>query len=1101
MLQLLQSNSMTTLVDVFCTRTRAQVEDPFEPSIVLVQSYGIGQWLKFQTAERAGIAANMDCQLPADFIWQVYQWLLPGEQLSARSYFQREQLTWHVMQCLASQDSAVFAPIQHYLAGTGDPQLRRFQLSAQIADLYDQYLVYRPDWIARWESGQPGPLETQPWQAPLWRRLRAGTREAHRADLHQQLLAVLAQLAAWPDSLPQRISIFGLSALPPMHLETFQALGQWLEVDIYFLNPCAHYWGDILSEKDLARRSIRQLSQPDSTAGNDDYLEVGNPLLSSMGKQGREFFELLLEADAITSHEVFLPRTQNTALAALQNDVLNMTYGGVFQGNGADNTPGQLRIDSTDPSIQIHSCHSKMREIEILFDQLLGIFAARPDIKPSQVIVMTPDIAEYAAYIQAVFKDQMYYALADRGLSEESSLLLAFETLLALPESRLTSTEIMDLLEVPAIARKLALTEADLLSIATWIKATNIRWEFSGEEKQTRWQLPATQANTWTFGLERLLLGYAMAAEEGLYQDRLPFDVAADEAELLGKLCAFIHLLQSYRQRLAIAQNSTSWLATVNQLILDFFAPAGDEELDIDAVRESLLLLVDQTTSAALDQPISARLLRHWLNAQLAQPRPARGFLSGGITFATLVPMRSIPFKVVCLLGMNDSAYPRKDTSVSFNLMASAPYVKGDRSRRIDDRYLFLEALLAAEDYLYISYEGRSVKTNKIRPPSVLVSELTHYLQAVFNRDFVTEHPLQPFSAAYFDARRPELRSFQGRWYDALRAGTADQLVAQHLATESSAQSGFIDRVLADDPLLLPTDIQQLQQFLRNPARYYLNQRLGIYFPFEEAALSDAEPFSLDPLTRYDITDQALSALIEGEPLDRWRDQLTASGRLMPGALGQQALTQQLARAEQVYQALDSTSLQRLSANLNLQLPSEPNSSTPPLNLTLSATIDNLQGAKVLHYRAATQRRRQTLGAWVTHLFLNALDRGPFESQLISLGTNNKLSLQYLQPLAPSLARQHLTSLVQLYLQGLRQPLCFLPELSGVWYDAHRGGKSASECLDKVFESWQSDQPGAESTDPAIKRLFDFPADAGPAFTDIATRVYGPLMDCLEKTA
>jgi len=218
--------------------------------------------------------------------------------------------------------------------------------------------VYRPDWIQQWESNQPDTLlNTLPdpvWQAPLWRLLRAGTTEAHRADLHQQLMKVLANLTVRPPQLPQRISIFGLSALPPMHLATFQALGQWLEVDIYFLNPCAHYWGDIVSEKDLARRSVRQLSLTSPATADDDFLEVGNPLLSSMGKQGREFFGLLIEAEALQSAEGFAPRAEHSALAAIQNDVLNLEYGGAFGSATEDaenSAPGQLPIDAADRSI------------------------------------------------------------------------------------------------------------------------------------------------------------------------------------------------------------------------------------------------------------------------------------------------------------------------------------------------------------------------------------------------------------------------------------------------------------------------------------------------------------------------------------------------------------------------------------------------------------------------------------------------------------------------------------------------------------------------------------------------------------------------------
>ena len=1106
MLQLLQANTMTTLVDVFCARSRDIGADPLIPTTVLVQNYGMGQWLKFQTAERAGIAANIQCQLPADFIWQVYQWLLPQEGLQGAGFFNREQLTWQLLHWLEPQQARlrepVFAPLNHYLSGTGDPQLRCYQLSAQIADLFDQYLVYRPDWISQWEAERSQTSSQtsrqHSWQPALWRLLRASSTEAHRADLHQQLLQLLAGLDERPARLPERLAIFGLSALPPIHLATFQALGQWLDVDIYFLNPCAHYWGDIVSEKDLARRSIRAATG--RTAGtrltDDDYLEVGNPLLASMGKQGREFFELLLENDAVVSHEQFTARPGAKALAGLQNDILNLEFGGQF-GSARDNggsLAGSLTVQAGDSSIQIHSCHSKLREIEVLLDQLLLIFAERPDIHPSDVIVMTPDIAEYAPVIQAVFKDQLFYSLADRGLTEESAVLLAFEKLLALPESRLTSTDIMDLLEVPAIARRFALAEADLALIGQWIRGTNIRWEYSGRDKTERWDLPATQENTWTFGLERLLLGYAMESEQGLFAGRLPFDVNAGDGELLGTLCDFVHLLQDYRQRLALAQPATGWLQTINALLADLFRPAGDEELDIDLLRGALQQLADQTASASFTAPISGRLLRHWLGLQLAQPRPARGFLRGGITFATLVPMRSIPFKVVCLLGMNDHAYPRQDQVASFNLITLDAYRKGDRSRRVDDRYLFLEALLAAQDYLYISYAGRSLKTNKVKPSSVLVSELSHYLQTVYGQDFVTEHPLQPFSPRYFDPRLPALQSYQRDWFEALVAGQENP---------GAAAAPFVDTSLADDPDLLPHDLAQLARFLRHPARDYLQQRLGVYFAEDDGAFAESEPFSLDGLDRYQLADGALQTLVHGGSLDTWQAQMVASGQLMPGPAGVLALQQQRQRAEQVFAALPAVAGHSRQAQLALDLSTATSADlagiSPNNLLLLQASITDLQANTLLHFRAATLRRRQLLTAWLDHLFMNALDEGPYQSLLISLDNKHKLVTTRLAPLPAEAARQHLADLVGLYIRGMRRPLPFLPELSASWFEASRKGKSFAECQALISDAWQDARGFGEGQDPAYQRLWDFPADASTEFANVAQQVYGPLQACMEK--
>ncbi|MDZ7684448.1 MAG: exodeoxyribonuclease V subunit gamma [Gammaproteobacteria bacterium] len=511
----------------------------------------------------------------------------------------------------------------------------------------------------------------------------------------------------------RHIAVIGLSTLPPIHLEALQALSHHIDVDLYFLNPCQHYWGDIVSEKDQARRSIRGMTGKTELA-DEDYLEVGNPLLSSWGKQGREFLELLLDTEDIVDAEFFEPPTGESMLAGIQRDILELSFGGE---GGTGVTPEKRPTNARDLSVQIHVCHSKMREVEVLYDQLLRLFDEAPDLTPADVIVMTPDVADYAPFIEAVFpRSKLPYTIADRALGEESPVLLALSTLLSLPDSRLTSTEVMDLLEVPTIARRFELEDSDLQLMSRWIQASGIRWELDGEARAERWQVPATRENTWHFGIDRLLLGFAMREEDGIFGDILPCDVDSSEAGILGTFCDIIERISFYRDVLAKSHTASEWRDLVQQLMDDFFEAQGDEELDLASVRDLLILLEEETASTEFVESISPRLFRYWLNQQLSISQQSRGFISGGVTFATLVPMRSIPFRVVCLLGMNDGNYPRQDRPPTFDLMAREGYRRGDRSKRNDDRYLFLEALISAEDTFYVSYEGRASATIKKSP-------------------------------------------------------------------------------------------------------------------------------------------------------------------------------------------------------------------------------------------------------------------------------------------------------------------------------------------------------------------------------------------------
>lgn len=1065
MIRLLQSNNMLRLVEVFVAEHETAPVDPFEPVTVVVQSSGMGQWLKLRLADSQGIAANVACVLPAEMIWQLYDVLL-DEPLPATSPFASEKLNWHLMQLLPQCTTAGYEQVQAFLAGSGDTQVRQYQLAEKIAAAYDQYLVYRPEWITAWEtSGEAAP---NGWQADLWRRVTERPSLAnmhHRAHLHRSLLARLETLTAPPPGLPSRLSVFGLSSLPPMHLATFQALSRWIDIDLYFMNPCQHYWGDIVSEKDTARRSLKRLLDKAQPVVEDDYLEVGNPLLSSMGKQGREYLELLLDVDEMEIFDAFEAPTGDNMLAFVQRDILNLTFGGEF---GADREPSPQPPDPDDISIQVHACHSRMREVEILQDQLLRMIDRNPAIRPEDIIVMAPGIADYAPFIDAVFsRQQCYYSIADRPLNRESAILVAFMSLLSLTDMRLTGSEVMTLLEVPAIARKFELSDDDLLTLTNWIHESGIRWELDGESKRMRWQVPGTRQNTWQFGLDRLLLGYAMTSASGTFDGVLPCDLDAAEGELLGTLCRVVDLLAHYRNLLGDARPAPDWRETLLGLLDDFFSPAGQEELDLLILRDLLLQLEDDTTGTGFDAPLNANLVRYWLETQLADPRRARGFIGGGITFATLVPMRSIPFKVVCLMGMNDTEYPREDRPPGFDLMATQGYRKGDRSRRNDDRYLFLEALLSATEHFYISYQGKRQKDNQDRPPSVLVSELIDYVTRVFAADPVTIHPLQPFSDEYFSGRRPGLVSWREDWF---------QAISQPLSARP-----FVARPLAGDDELVADTLDKLTQFFRHPARGFLRNRLQVYFDEEAVELEDTETFDLDNLARYDLAQSALGVMLAGESIDAWQERMLASGRLMTGEPGTVQLRRELDKARLIFDALAphvAAGPAQLQDTLTL----------PGVGHPLAGSLDNLYGDALVDYRTGQLRQRQLLDMWIRQLFVNASGR-PLHTIGIAARSNGRSVVKsVIHPVPPQDATDMLARLIALYNDGMKAPLPFLPETSFAYVEALTA-RDEAHAREAGVAAW-----ARESRDKDYLRLYQFPRDFSPEFEALGLEIYTPLL-------
>jgi exodeoxyribonuclease V gamma subunit len=540
--------------------------------------------------------------------------------------------------------------------------------------------------------------------------------------------------------------------------------------------------------------------------------------------------------------------------------------------------------------LQIHGAHSPQREIQILHDRLLTLFAKLPGLEPRDIIVMAPDIDAYAPYVDAVFRtaspeQHIPWSIADRSASADQPLLAAIELLLGLPRSRLEATAVLSLLQVPALRRRFGIDEDGLARITTWITKSGIRWGLD-EHTRTGLGLPAVRDNTWAFGLERLFLGYTMPADadQDSYKDVLPYiDIEGAEVEYLGALQALIDELGTWRRRLQDALPPAAWLREIKALIGDFFAVDEDESDAVTALSTCMDALFTQCETAAVDEPLSFDLVADRLRQTLDESRGPQHFLSGRVTFCNMVPMRSIPFRVLCLIGMNGSDFPRSQRPLSFDRIAQAPR-RGDRSRRRDDRYLFLEALLSARDALHISWISNDARDNSERVPSVVVDELLDYVGTAYRLDgdgklldhLLVRHPLQPFSRRYFDGKDPRLVNHSKRWLAAAQVEPAPEIPP------------FAPTPLdVPDEALCTLDVADLIAFLRDPAEHFLCNRLRMRLPRAEDLIEDDEPFAIDFLQRYWLRDSLIAERAAGRTPEDSLTRLRAAGSLPHGAVGE----------------------------------------------------------------------------------------------------------------------------------------------------------------------------------------------------------------------
>ncbi|MBU2785948.1 exodeoxyribonuclease V subunit gamma [Acidithiobacillus ferriphilus] len=866
---------------------------PLEEEIFLVQSNGIAEWLQWTLAAHEGICAAVRVALPGRFLWDSYGRVLGPDVVSTRSPLDKAPLTWRLMRLLPELlPQPDFAPLRHFLGQSqrpGGALERRWQMAAQIADLFDQYQVYRGDWLADWAADQPSlrrgdgermALPTdQRWQPRLWSALRHDlqcreqAQALGRAQVHDQFLAALNAGHPPATPLPRRVILFGAATLPEQSLTALAALGQQMQVILAVPNPCRYHWADIVSGRELLRRerrrqALRNDRDLSAVAPADLHVE-SNPLLAAWGRQGRDFLNLLDQFDetAALRQRMDIPRIDlfsedqgGPLLRQLQVQIRDL------EGIRPETCTA---LDDNDHSVVFHIAHSALREVQILHDQLLDRFATGK-LQPRDVIVMVPEIGSFAPLIRATFdqydrKDKRYipYHIVDLQARDEQPLLQALDWLLHLPEQRCRQSEIRDLLNCPALRRRFALELEDLPIVQHWLAGAGWRWGLSAEQRAALGLPHCGPQNSGEFALQRLCLGYANGDDSHFADIEAYGEVGGLDAALLGPLSQLLERLEHWQHVLAESLIPEHWGEAARALLTDFFSASDDDdEVLLQNLEEVLRQWQADCAAADFNEVLPLAVFRGaWLE-MLDAPDLGRSFLGGGVTFCTLLPMRAVPYPLVCLLGMNEGDYPRRSPRLDFDLMALPGMARpGDRSRRDDDRYLMLEALLAARQELYISWAGKDQRNNHDRAPSLLVAQLRDAIRdgwplSLEKRTFA--HPLQPFSLEYL-LGKPGLRTWAREWYP-----------SPHSAAEDTALPNPVEPA--------PRSIRELLEFFRRPARAFYRQRLRTDFNEEDLAEEDDEPFTLNSLETYHLLEDLLSAAERNGP-DRIAERVRAQRR------------------------------------------------------------------------------------------------------------------------------------------------------------------------------------------------------------------------------
>ena len=831
------SNDLNILASRLTSGLGTRQRDPFRSEWVVTQTAGMNDWLKQRFAHDLGIAANIRFCTPDDVVSQLRYWLKP----EGKQPLDREIVRWALYGLLGTDDFMTTFPDKagYYI----DSDIRRISLADEMADLFDQYQIYRSDLLTEWKGRHITGQTAADWQEWLWTRLQAQFDATHidRVEAKRTLKETLQdpEARALVRQRMPALQVFGVAVITPYHLEILYVLSAFIDVHIYLMNPApGEYWLDDTTERLLsARRRGGARILPDPTS-----VTMGNELLLNLGRLIRESFSLLFrDEDMINLYdpeEVEPPATQRL-LHKIQRDIQGNRHG--------DQREEILPTDIRDGSVVLSGSFTPLREVEALYNHLVELVNnTSGGISPRDILVQVSDIDLYAPYIKAVFgyaKYELPFSIADQAVTADNNMFTAVQALLSIDAELMKAEEVMELLESPYIRQRFGITDTDDLRDA--VRQAGIIYSLEGrQEDETRYI-------SWHHGIKRILYGLCMSGGAAFDDGRealLPLDSA--EGAGASDRIRFVHFLNMLEQMLAerkAPRTIAGWAAYLRRLLEEMVFEAGAKD-DEDYIHFITLIEEMSMLDELVKVDVSFEVFRHSFLHRLTREQRSKTFLSRGITFCSMVPMRSIPFRVIAMLGMDYDKFPRKDSGVSFSYLVSGEPRPGDRNVRNNDRHLFLETILSAREVLYISYCARDEKDAELKPPSSLVDELIDYVAKgiagqpdtdKLRKDWVIQHPLHGFSRTYFDTA----------------SGLRNYLPESRFSTDIPVALGD-PRTQAFD--LTDVDIDKLAAFLQNPPKTLLQRQFNVNYYDEELLLPDHEVFEADNLQQHGLKQDLL---------------------------------------------------------------------------------------------------------------------------------------------------------------------------------------------------------------------------------------------------
>jgi exodeoxyribonuclease V gamma subunit len=1067
MMEVFLSNDLNVLFDKLLTNIENNQPDIFEPEFVVVQTDGIKKWLSLKIASKLGISCNISYVPPRQLIYTLLK--STGFNVESMHSFESNNLFWLILDIISSNPHK-YGRLSDYIKDKNE--LKLAQVSDIIADLFDQYSIYRPEMINKWEKGKKifSTIEgetnlDEAWQYELYRDITGKVKET---TFPAYVLDMLPKKNVEGKNLCKRVSFFGISVLPPIYIDILNLFSYHLSIYMYLLNPSSDYWYEDISEKVFNKI----MKNKKNYAEEKHYFSVKKNFLIDFGTLGKEFFTNLFSKteDNINIVDAFVNEEENeiispTMLSVIQRNILlNDDLNKIPQNK-------KYKIIKNDESIEIHSCHSPMREVEVLYNRLLNILEKNPDIALSDICIMTPNISEYKPYIEAIFNEKIKdkkidYTISDVNFIDQSSLIKVFVDILNLVHSRFNAGEIFNIMEYKAVREKFKLNEADINILRICVNESKVKWGLNEETRKDIGIIPYKEFS-WEYGIEKLLLSIIYENDE-TFSDILVIkgiETPADEA--ISALTDFVHILHDFYEFSKDKHEVTLWYDKLNELVGNVFQ--RDEE-NIDDFYALLDTLADLNAGYYFYKEkfsdkieVGIDFINEYLKNNFQKKTAKHNFLDGRLNFCEMIPLRSIPFKIICIIGLNDDTFPRKRKPLSFDLMAQNP-MRGDRNLRDNDKYLFLETIISAKEKFYLSYVGQDITTNDSMPPSVLITQFLYNMNDLF--DFgegknaetflINKHYLFSFNKNYFTQSKSDM--YVNYWQSDYNAALLR--LEGKFEVKNRFVDGEIDKQIEENII----NIDDLIDFFRHPIKYYFKNTLSLILEDKDLIIDDEEPFKIDTLDRYNLKssfiDKKMMRNIKKEQKKTSMSKFFKNAGILPrGGTGSLEIDKTKHYADRFIEELSSY------FDLNDRRPFNVSLSFDKYRLegvlryfyehkdkgfsdVVKTEINEIKGLNLLYYRPATVKAKDKVSCWIRHIILNYFEKfkGLIPSYTYYFGELKDYYFMLYEIKSDNCdIDRHLNFIIDTYKQGIKKPIHFFPDVSEEYFSNYKREQYSKE--------------------------------------------------------